>query len=433
MPGFVSARFNSTSSTTSTVSTTATGENVTDAVSEAATSSLPDFNAADIAVIPEKIGYLKELGLDYGWGPTSLIEFVMEHLHVYTGLPWWASIIATGLLVRLALLKPLFMATDTSTKMRNVQYLTKPLRTKMQANLRTNQFEVQKAQAEISQINKERGIVVWHTFIPMIQVPLGFGCYRLVEGMSHLPVPGLAAESVAWLTDLTVADPFFILPLASAGLVYLNLRKTAEMNSSDMFNSSLGKTLRVALPTISLIFMSFFPAALQLYFATTGLFALGQTHLLSSKRFRMYMNIEIPDPVVPDSVNETSQKIRTMREQILAEQAKLLEAQKKDTSIIDRAVNSIKETGKNIKQDTQEKISELTGATAKKDEIPSRLSKKDLDLARNYENRRRQEEEWKREERNHARREAYLKTSAAQKQKIAREWVDAQRAKESKQ
>lgn len=205
------------------------------------------------------------------------------------------------------------------------------------------------------------------------------------------------------------------------------------MNSSDMFNSSLGKTLRVALPTISLIFMSFFPAALQLYFATTGLFALGQTHLLSSKRFRMYMNIEIPDPVVPDSVNETSQKIRTTREQILAEQAKLLEAQKKDTSIIDRAVNSIKETGKNIKQDTQEKISELTGATAKKDEIPSRLSKKDLDLARNYENRRRQEEEWKREERNHARREAYLKTSAAQKQKIAREWVDAQRAKESKQ
>lgn len=37
----------------------------------------------DASPIPEQIGYLKDLGLDYGWGPTSFVQWLIENIHVY--------------------------------------------------------------------------------------------------------------------------------------------------------------------------------------------------------------------------------------------------------------------------------------------------------------------------------------------------------------
>lgn len=220
----ISARFNSTSSASAAAATTASN-NAAEGAPQAETTNVSDLSDLDITQIPEKIGYLKELGLDFGWGPSSIIEWTIEHIHIWSGLPWWASIVGTGLLLRLALLKPMMDASDTSAKIQNLKHLSTPLRASMMYYAREgNNAEVMKIRAQMQDLHNKHGVKPWKAFVPMLQIPFGYGCFRVVRGMSALPVPGLAGESVGWLKDLTVADPYFILPAATAAFMYLSFR-----------------------------------------------------------------------------------------------------------------------------------------------------------------------------------------------------------------
>ncbi|KAF4203334.1 hypothetical protein CNMCM8927_008926 [Aspergillus lentulus] len=430
IPGVISARFKSTSSATDATAS----EHLSDAPTDMGVADLSDLSAADLSSIPEHIGYLKDLGLDYGWGPSSIIQFFVEHIHMWGGLPWWASIVGTGLLLRLALLYPTLGAVDTSTKMLNIKPITEPLRQQMIMRGKDgNQVEMLKLRAEIQKLHQEQGIVAWKSFIPMLQIPFGFGCYRVVKGMAALPVPGLALESVAWLKDLTVADPYFILPTASSLFMYLSIRKGGENGVNQLQGTTLGRLLMFGLPALSFVFMAFFPSALQLYFVTTGLFGLGQAYLLGSDTFRKSMNIAIPvrQPKNGQSpghdASQQSKSIRTLREHLEAERAKMIQEEHKspdsmEISFIDRALNNLKEAKENIKRETTEKLDAVRGQAPVKNADgtiaePPRLGEKDLKLAADYERRRKEEEDWKREERNHARREAHLKALELEREK----------------
>jgi YidC/Oxa1 family membrane protein insertase len=218
------ARFNSTSTTAA-----APGENAADAASQAGSTDIADLSPLEIEQIPEKIGYLKELGLDYGWGPSSMMEWIIEHTYMWTGLPWWASIVTAGLLIRLALLKPSIMAADNGSKIQAIRGQSEPLRQRMTYHARDgNNLELAKVRAEMQDLHRQHGIKTWKSLVPMLQIPLGYGCFRVVRGMAALPVPGLATESVGWLTDLTVRDPYFLLPVATAVFMYLTFKVCAD-------------------------------------------------------------------------------------------------------------------------------------------------------------------------------------------------------------
>ncbi|KAF7596609.1 Mitochondrial inner membrane protein oxa1 [Aspergillus hancockii] len=420
------ARFNSTSSaaSTSTVAAATVGD-AADTPSPTPASDLSDF---DINAIPEKIGYLKDLGLDYGWGPSSMIEFVIEHFHIWGGLPWWASIVGTGLLMRLALLKPMLGAADVSTKITNLKEITSPIRAKMtQAAQEGNNRVAMEARAELQQIHIDNGVKAYKTFVPLIQVPLGFGCYRVVKGMTSLPVPGLAAESVGWIQDLTVADPYYILPAATAAMMYLSFKKGGESGMNQMANSPIGNFFMYGMPAMTFAFMSFFPSALQLYFVSTGAFALGQAYLLSSPTFRHLANVALPKTMNPDAQMTPSEQSRALRmlNSTLAAEAKEEPTRYepgREISFIDRTIDKVKKNYGDMKVDMKGKIESATGNEPKRNADgslaePSRLSENDRKLAADYEKRRKEEEDWKREERNHARREAHLRALELEREK----------------
>lgn len=179
----------------------------------------------DVSSIPERIGYLKDLGLDYGWGPTAVMQYVIEHIHIWTGAPWWVSIVGAGILIRILLLKPQMMAMDNGAKMQNIKHLTAPLNEKMFAAQAKDSTEgVLQARQELTALHKQHGIKVYKSFIPLLQAPFGYGVFRGVRGMAALPVPGLTNESVLWLNDLTIADPYYALPAIASLLLYCSIK-----------------------------------------------------------------------------------------------------------------------------------------------------------------------------------------------------------------
>lgn len=71
------------------------------------------------------------------------------------------------------------------------------------------------AVTDLKALYKDAGVKLSQMFMPLIQIPLGFGTFRLLRGMGDLPVPGLEKEGLLWIKDLTVPDPYFVLPVAT--------------------------------------------------------------------------------------------------------------------------------------------------------------------------------------------------------------------------
>lgn len=180
---------------------------------------------ANIDDIPEKIGYLKELGLDYGWGPSAFMEWLIEHIHIWSGIPWWASITAAALVTRIALFHPALKAADNAAKTGPIKDEAMELRKqRMQHLSQGRQLEAAKAKLAMDELYQKHDIKMWRNFVPLLQVPLGFGTFRVVRGMATLPVPALAMEQCGWIHDLTSYDPYYILPALATGAMYFTLK-----------------------------------------------------------------------------------------------------------------------------------------------------------------------------------------------------------------
>lgn len=167
------------------------------------------------------------------------------------------------------------------------------------------------------------------------------------------------------------------------------------------------------MPALSLVFMSFMPGALQLYFTTTNLIGLCQATALKSDSFRRAMGITVVDRGIANAA--ASRELRLMVDEISAQREVAEREQNLRTlSMLDRVLDSFKTKYENAKnsardfqKDAETKSSSMFGGAKRADGSnadPPRLSEKDRKLADEYERRRFEEEEFKRQERNTDRR-----------------------------
>ena len=176
--------------------------------------------------VNEYIGFLKDMGLDYGWGPTAFVQTLLEHIHIYTGTPWWASIALSVLAIRAGIFKIYINAQDTSARVAAIKPLTAGVDKRYKdAVKKMDQQEMREVALERKAIYGKAGIKPMRMLLPIaFQVPLGFGTFRLLRGMSTLPVPGFETGGLLWFSDLTIPDPFFILPILTGASFYITFR-----------------------------------------------------------------------------------------------------------------------------------------------------------------------------------------------------------------
>lgn len=180
------------------------------------------------------IGYLHDQGLQFGWGPTSLIQWGFEHLQVYTGTSVGATIIAGAVIIRLLVFPLVVRASDTSARLKALNPQLVPLTDKMrQAMARQDKEEAARLRHEMSMIRKRNDIKFGRMAWPLVQVPLGFGSWRLLSNMAALPVPGMATGGLLWFQNLVVPDPFFVLPLGVGLAQHMSARVCARCEPTD--------------------------------------------------------------------------------------------------------------------------------------------------------------------------------------------------------
>ncbi|KAF6829501.1 YidC/Oxa1 family membrane protein insertase [Colletotrichum plurivorum] len=269
--------------------------------------AIPDLDAASILDLPETIGYLKNLGLDFGWGPSSVMQWCLEHIHVYTGMPWWASITATAVLLRLVLLKPMIKAQTTAAKMQQLQQQPQYLETRqalLKATSEGDSAAMANVRRDLALLNKQAGVNPIAGLWGLLQVPFGYGMFRVLNGAAGIPVPGFETGGFLWLADLSIPDPLYILPIAGPISMFLMLKMGSKYATPQA--KAQQKLMMYILGPITLIFTMYLPAAVQWYFLVTGALGVGQNWLLNRPSFRRRMNMPIvapaPAPTLAGSV-----------------------------------------------------------------------------------------------------------------------------------
>ena len=246
-----------------------------------------------VSSMTEGIGYLKAIGLDYGYGPTATLEWVLEHMHITAGLPWWGAIAATAVLVRVVTFPLYLKSADQAARASALVSVTKPLQDKMKAAQEAgDQTGVMQAWTSINAVRKRAGLSYMQQFTPMlVQAVLGFCSFKLMRAMSALPVPGMQNGGFGWVTDLTVSDGYLLLPALMAGSMHVMFRYGGETGNTEMVAPAMRSFMLWGMPGLVFVMTGWQTAAVCIWFVASGGWAMGQAMLMQKPAVRKLFGV----------------------------------------------------------------------------------------------------------------------------------------------
>lgn len=172
-------------------------------------------------------GNLKDLGLDYGWGPSAFFESMLEMVYINAELGWAGTIVASALILRSGLFFTFQRwGSDAMAKSAAMKPVLQPLQDEMEeAKRRGDDERVQMLKMKQQTVMKDVGADVFKSMGTAIaQGVFGYGAWRSLRGISSLPAPGITTDGWLWFTDLSVADPYYLLPVITGGIMYQVIR-----------------------------------------------------------------------------------------------------------------------------------------------------------------------------------------------------------------
>jgi len=202
-----------------------------------------------------------DLTVDYGWLTviSAPLFWLLEYIHRWVGNWGWAIILLT-VLIKLAFY-PLSAASYKSmAHMKKVQ-------PRMQALKERYGNDKQKFQQAMMEMYKTEKINPLGGCLPiLIQIPVFIALYwALLESVEMRQAP-----FVLWIKDLSIPDPYFVLPLIMGVSMFLQ----QKMNPAPM--DPMQKKIFAIMPFAFTIFFLFFPAGLVLYWVVNNILSIAQ-------------------------------------------------------------------------------------------------------------------------------------------------------------
>lgn len=197
---------------------------------------------------------------------TNLLGSGLEFFHSF-GAPWWLSIAILTVIVR-SLLFPLTVRQVKS--MRAMQDL-KPEMDKIRAKYKDNR---QKQQEEIMKLYQDRQVNPFGSCFPLlVQMPIFITMFYVIRnfGSTH---PSFTSGGLLWFQDLSVHDPYYVLPVVSA----VTMLAASEITAKSVDPQQ--RWMMRILPVVFTVFLLNFPAGLFMYWIPSNLVTLVQNYVI---------------------------------------------------------------------------------------------------------------------------------------------------------
>ncbi|KAF7395698.1 hypothetical protein HZH68_009748 [Vespula germanica] len=232
----------------------------------------------------------ESLGLG-GYSPVGIVQTCMEWLHISYNLPWWTTIAIGTLAVRIFMFPLVINSQRYSAKMSMYfPQITKLQQGLTDARMSGDQYQAAIYTNELYQLMKEKGLSPWKSLVPiLVQAPVFLSFVLALKKMADLPVESLKTGGLWWFQNLTVPDPYYLLPLITSGTLYI----TIEVGTDTLAASSMGmmKYALRCIPLITLPFSTSFTSAVLVYWTMSNFFSLIQVGLLRIEHVRKFFNL----------------------------------------------------------------------------------------------------------------------------------------------
>lgn len=249
--------------------------------------------------------------------PIGFTQKVLENIHTATGLPWWASIALSTILLRGIVTIPLAVySTSIMAKVELLQpqimKLSLELRREVAVAVKKFAWDAKKAQSKYNSTMKKlvsdlyirdnchpakSSLVLW------FQIPMWVCMSFALRNMSGAvpaaasgvaaPVlcPDLAAEGMLWFPDLTVPDATWVLPVLLGVVNLLNIEMhTLTTKQVTKFHKGVTFVMRV----LSLFMVpvgAVVPSCMCYYWVCSSLIGLGQNFLFKMPSVRRLLRV----------------------------------------------------------------------------------------------------------------------------------------------
>lgn len=210
--------------------------------------------------------------LSFGWLSSicNLLIKLLEWLYSLFGNFGWA-IFLLAFLVKLALL-PLSLYAGWRTSA--YKAFERKCGSEIASINARYKNDVIKREEELRQLHAEHGVSrSWQLIgiLPALpRLPIIFALYRMLGnyiGLYHAPFIG-------WITDLSLRDPYYVLPAIFAVFIIIKTNQTAK------FTDLRARLLSYALPLLTVGIIASFPAGLVLFVAADSIATVGEEWLV---------------------------------------------------------------------------------------------------------------------------------------------------------
>lgn len=230
------------------------------------------------------------LGLAHGW-PSGYMQSLLETIYINADMSWSGTIILATVLLRVCVFpimlharKKMVHANHHMPEFQQHQYNIHIAQTKQELALATRKFK---------EFRIEKRISMSAQFVPpMCSGLLLSTMFFALRGMANCPVESMATGGMGWFVDLTVMDPYFILPVLTASTLALNMKigMDAAADQTQM-PPQLMTLMKFGLPIMTLVFTCTFPSALCLYWFTSNVISVMQGAVLRAPAIKNMFNL----------------------------------------------------------------------------------------------------------------------------------------------
>jgi len=257
---------------------------------------LPDKPTPLEPSMPDSIQIVGELpfdslGLNSLW-PAGRAQWCMEHIHIDLGAPWWATILIMTTCIRMITLRFVIASQKNTAAMTNTMPQMQAIQAKVtDARNRGDMYDSAKYSMEMQKYSAESGINPLKSIVPLfVQMPFFMGMFFGLRAMAQLPVASMCHGGFGWVEDLSIPDPYYILPAVMCCTTFFQIKMGADGMSMDAMGPIVKKVIFL-IPPVMFFFMKDFPAAVTLYWSCTAIISVGQAKLLRTEMMRKQFGI----------------------------------------------------------------------------------------------------------------------------------------------
>lgn len=166
-----------------------------------------------------------------GYTPSGLLQTALDLLHTHSHLPWWATIAATTVAIRLMLVPMAVQLHINAIKIANINPIAMEINKKMvEYRAKGNTIGMAMEGKKLTELYAKHDCSPFKSFLmPLVQMPIFMSFFFALRQMASLPLESMKTGGMFWFTDLTVPDPYFALPLIACASFISNIEVSCSV------------------------------------------------------------------------------------------------------------------------------------------------------------------------------------------------------------